>query len=125
MLGGLLILYAFNAIVIYTYTEDIKTALLWPYTLAISVPKGIFNFLQKGGRIDLAPTVELLVVFVLAMASIAMSEGWLGLLITYLFTLSVVNSNIRNLPESLLWPFMVLKFVFGKLFAGIRRIKGR
>jgi len=63
------------------------------------------------------------VIFVLTIASIAISGGLLEPFIIYFFTMLVVNSNIRNLPESLLWPFMVIKFVFVKLFTFICLIK--
>ena len=120
MLIELLIFYAFNAIVVYTYTESFKTALIWPYTL---VTKGLFNVLIKDGRITYLPVVGFIGILILVMIAFASHEGLLSLIVTYLFTLFVVNTNIRNLPESLLWPFIVLKFVFGKIFAGFRRKK--
>jgi len=116
-----LLIYSFSAFVVYAYIEEIKTALLWPYTLVVSIFKSFSESESfKGGKINFPPAVEFIIIFILAIASIAISDGWLELFIIYLFTMFVVNSNIRNLPESLLWPFIVIKFVFVKLFAIIR-----
>jgi len=116
-----ILLYAFSAFVVYTYTEEIKTALLWPCTLIVSIFRGFSGSDSfRGGRINFSPAIEFLLIFILAIAGIAISGGWLEMFIIYLFTMLVVNANIRNFPESLLWPFIVIKFVFVKLFSIIR-----
>jgi len=121
---ALIMMYTFTAFVVYTYAEELKTALIWPYTLIASLFKRFTDSSERfNGRINLPPAVELPLIIVLSIASLAMAGGLLELFIVYFFTMFVVNSNIQNLPASLLWPFMVIRFVFVKLFAliGLRK----
>ena len=110
--------------IIYTNVEDIKISLLWPYTLTKFMVYDIFGHLK--GKIILKPKTEFHLIFLCILVGLAFYSpaDWVReLYLSYLVIMFAVFTNILNLPESLLWPYTTLKFIFKKCLAIFSRIR--